>query len=568
VNLNHPLQGRKTDKIHSPKAVIDTIPYSRVFYYAYPGAMIMHRGIQYKVICMDDPPTTAIQQQQDGTDNLCINYNFRNVDLAAYAQPTKEKYMTRALRSTIITVVKRMEYCFIVDTKEEMTSENKNRIKNKSHSKENKNDTVAVKGRVNTKKIIAEKRSIADTACKNINECVGVAITFPDNGCANTIDGKNKGFIQQIESHKQQQQLSKLSIGVVASNGVVNIKRKVWGYAKLSLITRNELSRTELSLPTMEYDTNAFWIDTEAPILKYTLQCYDEGVHALSHAVLAVSHLFVSSNCLGGDTVDMDCDHSYRNATRLIMFDVRPGGGTHTIEQMWNCLDLVLAEAIKLLDECDTCSNNYIKTQRAMKGDESDDDDYDGGCPACLQSCPCLAFHHGLSRGAGLIIGRRMLQRLEKSGLCDQLRAKRSALPLATFRKTTEDDTDTAFDDSDKQFNKNKGCRNTVDISSPIKCTSNNVNITLKLSPRKLARDRAFRNAKNLSSARNRNIVIGRMTWPMDHVGGGSGHDADEDDCIHYNKYITGPLVAQNDGYMTRQLQKSKDDEIYHDING
>jgi len=34
VDKSHPLQGNKTDKLHDPRAVLDTIPYSRVFYHA------------------------------------------------------------------------------------------------------------------------------------------------------------------------------------------------------------------------------------------------------------------------------------------------------------------------------------------------------------------------------------------------------------------------------------------------------------------------------------------------------------------------------------------------------
>ena len=47
VDLSHNLQGGKTDKLHDQSAVLDTIPYSRVFYHAFPGAMIMYVNIIY-----------------------------------------------------------------------------------------------------------------------------------------------------------------------------------------------------------------------------------------------------------------------------------------------------------------------------------------------------------------------------------------------------------------------------------------------------------------------------------------------------------------------------------------
>jgi DEAD/DEAH box helicase domain-containing protein len=40
VDLSHNLQAGKTDKLHHQSAVLDTIPYSRVFYHAFPGAIL------------------------------------------------------------------------------------------------------------------------------------------------------------------------------------------------------------------------------------------------------------------------------------------------------------------------------------------------------------------------------------------------------------------------------------------------------------------------------------------------------------------------------------------------
>ena len=51
IDLSHPLQAGRTDKLMDKAAVLDTIPYSRVFYHAYPGAIIMHRGRRLKIEC-------------------------------------------------------------------------------------------------------------------------------------------------------------------------------------------------------------------------------------------------------------------------------------------------------------------------------------------------------------------------------------------------------------------------------------------------------------------------------------------------------------------------------------
>ena len=41
VDISHPLQGGLTNGIHDEQAVLDTLPYSRVFYHAFPGAIIL-----------------------------------------------------------------------------------------------------------------------------------------------------------------------------------------------------------------------------------------------------------------------------------------------------------------------------------------------------------------------------------------------------------------------------------------------------------------------------------------------------------------------------------------------
>ena len=38
------------------KCVLDTVTYSRVFYYSFPSAIILHRGVSYEVISVEEPP--------------------------------------------------------------------------------------------------------------------------------------------------------------------------------------------------------------------------------------------------------------------------------------------------------------------------------------------------------------------------------------------------------------------------------------------------------------------------------------------------------------------------------
>lgn len=99
VDLSHNLQGGKTDKIHDPSVVLDRIPYSRVFYHAFPGAIIMHRGRKYRIQSMESPPPFV-----GGASFGPSGCN----DLLAFAKPTSLQYSTQALSINQITVVKQI----------------------------------------------------------------------------------------------------------------------------------------------------------------------------------------------------------------------------------------------------------------------------------------------------------------------------------------------------------------------------------------------------------------------------------------------------------------------------
>lgn len=383
IDASHPLQGGRTDAIMDDKAVLDTIPYSRVFYHAFPGAVITHRGRRYKVLSMTRPPPFASSTAYRSSSNL-----------AAFAKPTSARYSTRPLSTLKITVVKQMEridfYC----------------------------GPKQVDGSVS-------------------GEC-GAEASPGSYGIEN---------------------------GSLAGSGIVTVKRSVHGYKKLSPVTRAEISRTEISLPPMEFDTYGLWIDAEASSLASTIKDYDEGVHALSHALLAVAPLFVS--CASSD---LECDHKSFGCSRVMLFDLR-AGGDGTCNQLWKYIfmpDGLLDAALDLLQNCPSCSLQS---------------DYQGGCPACIQAGQCLKFNQDLSRSAGMVIARRMLDRIRTTDL---------------FKKNSEL-VGRKEESGDIERPKRKAEQMT--------------------SPRRKARAAALRNAKNLKSARQRDVVVGRPSWPLDGVG-------------------------------------------------
>eukprot|EP00978_Attheya_sp_CCMP212_P002322 scaffold4800_cov47-Attheya_sp.AAC.2 len=427
VDTSHPLQGGRMDAIHNEKAVMDTIPYSRVFYHAFPGAIIMHRGQKYKVQAMNRPPPFV--NSNDG-------YNRRSNNLAAFAKPTTERYSTRPLSTSQITIVKQMERVDIGYASKEQLSD-----KDNTHS-------------------IGDSKSLSKSNQIETNS-FGV------------VDGTTPLYQAEREVNK----LVKKSYGSIAGNGIVTVKRSVHGYAKLSSVTRMEMSRTEISLPPMEFDTFAFWLDTEASTLRSILPYYDDGVHALSHALLAVAPLFVPCT-----SSDIDCDHSCIDCTRILLFDVR-AGGSGTAAMLWKYLFLpngLLDAAIDLLDECPSC-----QVEKS----------YGGGCPACLHSGQCIKFNEHLSKSAGSVIAKRMLQRLKQSKL---------------------------YQSANQGLVKN-GAYSDYDDGPPVpsspsrqsKCKYNEQKTPT--TPRTNSREENLRDAKHLKSARDRQIVVGRTPWPLDH---------------------------------------------------
>eukprot|EP00539_Tryblionella_compressa_P009937 CAMPEP_0178785326 /NCGR_PEP_ID=MMETSP0745-20121128/4725_1 /TAXON_ID=913974 /ORGANISM="Nitzschia punctata, Strain CCMP561" /LENGTH=420 /DNA_ID=CAMNT_0020443029 /DNA_START=56 /DNA_END=1318 /DNA_ORIENTATION=+ len=388
VDISHPMQGNCIDGCHNEAAVMDNIPYSRVFYHAFPGAIITHRGRRYKIVSMTRPPPFGAGCQ-------------RTITLGAYAKPSTQRYFTRPLSSLKITVVKQMErvdFC------------------GKSSAKPSEQ---------------------------------------PDNPLPPfSVDDTD------------------LSTGSFAGCGVVTVKRNVHGYKKLSLVTREELSRSELSLPDMEYDTFAFWLDCDASGIGQSLtpEDFGHGVHALSHAFCNVAPLFVP--CCSND---VQCDHSFYNPKRVVIFDARAGGSGITA-QLWKSVfrpEGIVEAAINLLESCPSCS---------------DDRGYDGGCPACIQAGECIKFNDFLCKRSGLILAKNLLKRMQQTEL---------------------------FQINEKEFKEMARDESGAGELSPVKTKKRKESQPL-VSPRRNKRERALRAAKAIENARQRQMVVGRPSWPLD----------------------------------------------------
>ena len=413
VDISHPIQDGRTDGIYDEAAVLDTIPYSRIFYHAFPGAIITHRSRRYKIIGMTRPPA--------------FGQGFRgSVSLGAFAKPCSLRYYTRPLSSMKITVVKQMDRVDIT-----------------------RPGATELPGTFTD-----DSRNTPSTPAPSVTQ-------------AFSTDGPDPSF------------------GSFAGCGVVTVKRNVHGYKKLSIVTREEISRSELSLPDMEFDSFAFWLDCDAEVLCPQLGdiAYGHGVHALAHACVAVAPLFVPCT-----TSDVYCDHSVYGPTRVTIFDSR-AGGSGICAQLWKCVflhDGLLDKALNLLEECPSCA---------------DDHGYDGGCPACLHAGECIKFNDFLSKSSGIVIAKHMIQRLKET---DTYKTN----ILAT---TTSEDPSLQADIANDSDN--------GDMSS-FQPKINDV-----ASPRRKRRERAMRHAQDMVSARDRQVVVGRPSWPMDRSDNPRGQE-------------------------------------------
>eukprot|EP00977_Amphora_coffeiformis_P019389 scaffold7213_cov166-Amphora_coffeaeformis.AAC.5 len=423
VDLNHPGQGGRTDGIYNEAAILDTLPYSRVFYHAHPGAIITHRGTRYKVVSMTRPPEALSDSKVR---------SWRNMQLSAFAKPTSARYSTRPLSTMHITIVKQFEGV-------ELKFQSKMGMKNCRSNFDSPEPT-------SSKAITSEKERMP----KSLAE---VAASFSESKMPAEGAARRYASVEDAKDPIKEQETYVTSF---SGCGVVNVKRTVHGYKKLSLITRTEISRSELSLPEMEFETFGIWFDTEPHVLTAFLGSkYGEGVHALSHALLAVAPLFEP----GLVRDDLECDHSYFSPTRLVLFDER-AGGSGSCERLWKHFfapeNNIVDAAIDLLVNCESCV-----------GDEG----YEGGCPACLHASQCLKFNMNLSRSAAIVVGRRMLERIKLTDL---------------------------YKNNEKMW---------LETKKPPLSPSRN------LTPRRKARYNALKKAKEMKMAQSRQFIVGRPSF-------------------------------------------------------
>ena len=85
----------------------------------------------------------------------------------------------------------------------------------------------------------------------------------------------------------------------IMSTGYVSVVSHIWGYRKMWLKTGVPFESHEFSVPPLEFDTRAFWVDIPSHV-RATLEAkgrdFTAAVHAVNHALMAVVPLFIMSD--------------------------------------------------------------------------------------------------------------------------------------------------------------------------------------------------------------------------------------------------------------------------------
>lgn len=113
------------------------------------------------------------------------------------------------------------------------------------------------------------------------------------------------------------------------SYGIVQVVSKVYGYYKRRLGTGEIFEEGLCSLPPLEYETTAMWIDFPTSIRTHL---EDQGISA-AESMHAANHILVGISPLIGhcDPSDIGTEHGMSKETkshpfRMMLYDKRPGG--------------------------------------------------------------------------------------------------------------------------------------------------------------------------------------------------------------------------------------------------
>jgi DEAD/DEAH box helicase domain-containing protein len=167
--------------------------------------------------------------------------------------------------------------------------------------------------------------------------------------------GKNETQINIIKS---------IEVDGLFHYGVVQVVAKVNGFYKRKLGTGEIFEEGACSLPPLEYETTAIWVDLPVS-LKLNIE---KAGHSLHESIHACNHVLVSISPMLGqcDPRDIGTEHivsggAREHPLRIMLFDKRPGG-LGSCAALFTYRAQVISSAMAILSGC-LCSE---------------------GCPSCI----------------------------------------------------------------------------------------------------------------------------------------------------------------------------------------
>lgn len=174
----------------------------------------------------------------------------------------------------------------------------------------------------------------------------------------------------------------------VVRYGGVMVHWRMYGFRKKAKEDHRVLDSIALSLPAVEYPTQAVWMDLPGPVLQPVAQAEHSvdrgGLHALEHAMISLAPL-----CCDLEAAELSCQHTRRdsdpNRYLLLLYELQKGGAG-TAVKVYAQWEMLLKRAVRLIEEC-PC---------------------DTGCPNCIVVPFCGEYNHGLDKAAAVKVGRAL----------------------------------------------------------------------------------------------------------------------------------------------------------------
>mmetsp|Transcript_36064 Transcript_36064/g.57764 ORF Transcript_36064/g.57764 Transcript_36064/m.57764 type:complete len:1019 (+) Transcript_36064:337-3393(+) len=196
-----------------------------------------------------------------------------------------------------------------------------------------------------------------------------------------------------------------LAKGPVVNFGGVGVVKTVWGYSKVWLRNAQVFEKHEFTLPPIEFQTQAVWLDlsseiqlqirkmTPEPATKERQDKYlRAGIHAVNHLLKTLLPMFVLC-----DVADIDTEHTgvmfkRPQPPRLLLYDSTPGG-LGACEAAFDHMLALLQLSLRILKECN-CQE-------------------DDGCVSCTNDLRCPEYNTVLSKIGGIKILEMLLEGVE-----------------------------------------------------------------------------------------------------------------------------------------------------------